>query len=143
MPEQSTLRVLGPDDLDLLMSVTPGLFDAPMDRVQSAAFLRDPLHEIVLAFDADLAVGMATGTVLLHPDKPPAMFINEIGVRDGYLRRGIATRVTEKLIEIARGRGCRGIWLGTESDNDAALGLYRSMKADEVTGSFFGWDDAL
>ncbi len=138
-----TVRHLGPDDFDLLMAVPEGLFDEPMRADQTRAFLNDPLHEAVLAFDGGLVVAMATGTVLLHPDKPPAMFINEVGTRDGYLRRGIATRVTQKLIDIARARGCKGVWLGTESDNAPALGLYRKMKGEEVTGSFFGWDDAL
>ena len=143
MVETITLRHLGPDDFDCLMKVPEGLFDEAMDPVQARAFLDDPLHECVLAFSDDLAVGMATGTVLLHPDKPPAMFINEVGVRDEFQRRGIGRRVTEKLMDIARARGCEGIWLGTEKDNTAALALYRSMDGDEVDGVYFGWDDGI
>lgn len=110
MNSNVTIRHIGPDDLPLLMAVPEGLFDNPVDPEQVAAFLADPLREIVLAFDGDLAVGMASGTVLLYPDKPPSMFINEVGARDSHLRRGIGTAVTEKLFEIARARGCRGIW---------------------------------
>ena len=138
-----TYRHLGPPQLDVLLSVPEGLFDNPIDPAQARAFLDDPLHELVLAFDGDLAVGLASGTVLLHPDKPPAMFINEVGVRDSHLRRGIGTSVTQKLIDIARARGCKGVWLGTESDNTAALALYRKLGGDEVQGVYFGWDDAL
>jgi aminoglycoside 6'-N-acetyltransferase I len=127
----------------LLLSVPEGLFDGPIDPVQAEAFLNDPGHVIVLAFAGDLAVGMATGTVLLHPDKPPAMFVNEVGVRDAWLRRGIGKAVTEHLFAIARARGCEGIWLGTEHDNSAALALYRSLGGDEVKGVYFGWDGAL
>ena len=143
MPETITLRHLRPDDFDLLMAVPEGLFDEPMRADQARAFLEDPLHEGILAFDGDLAVGMATGTVLLHPDKPPAMFVNEIGVRDSHQRRGIGKRITEALIDVARARGCEGVWLGTEADNIPALALYRSMQGDEVAGVYFGWDDAL
>lgn len=143
MDDTITLRRLGPDDLGMLLAVPEGLFDEPMDPVQAAAFLNDPLHECILAYDGDLAVGMATGLVMLHPDKPPAMFINEVGTCDTHLRRGIATAVTQSLIYIARIRGCEGVWLGTETDNAAALGLYRSMGGDEVAGVYFGWDDAL
>ncbi|SMY08432.1 GNAT family N-acetyltransferase [Flavimaricola marinus] len=141
--EGITIRRLGPEDLDLLCAVPEGLFDEPVDREQAEAFLADPMNEIVLAFDGPLAVSMATGTVLRHPDKPPSMFVNEVGTRDSHLRRGIARAVTERLIEIARARGCKGIWLGTETDNLAALALYRSMKAEEVHGVYFGWDDAF
>ena len=141
--ETITLRPLGPDDFDLLIAVPEGLFDGPVRAEQARAFLDDPLHEIVLAFDGDLAVGLASGTVLLHPDKAPAFFINEVGVRESHQRRGIGRAVTERLIATARGRGCEGIWLGTEADNAPALALYRAMKGDEVRGVFFGWDGGL
>lgn len=143
MSDQITLRHLGPDDLDVLLAVPEGLFDSPVDPVHSRAFLDDPLHEIVLAFEGDLAVGLASGTILLHPDKPPAMFVNEVGVRDGWKRRGIGAAITGRLFEVARARGCRGIWLGTESDNGAALALYRKLGGEEVQGVYFGWDGAL
>ena len=121
-----------------LIAITLYLFFGGFDYIRTRLLTR-----LSRAFDQDLAVGMATGTVLLHPDKPPSMFINEIGTRDAYLRQGIGSRVTRALIDIARDRGCKGIWLGTETDNHAALGLYRSLKAEELAGVFFGWDDAL
>jgi ribosomal protein S18 acetylase RimI-like enzyme len=138
-----TIRHLTGADLDLLIAVPEGLFDLPVDPVQAKAFLDDPLHEIVLAYDGDLAVGMVTGTVLYHPDKPPSMFVNEVGTRDGWLRRGIATTLTNRLIDIARARGCEGIWLGTEPDNTEALGLYRKLGGQEITFVGFGWDGAF
>ena len=138
-----TIRVLRPEDLDLLCAVPEGLFDEPVRADQAEAFLADPANVIVLAYDGALAVAMATGTVLRHPDKPPSMFINEVGTRESHLRMGLGRKVTLALIGIARERGCAGIWLGTEPDNDAALALYRSMAGREVPGVFFGWDDAL
>lgn len=143
MKDCITISSPGPDDLSLLMAIPTGLFDNPMDPVQAAAFLADPLHELVLAFDGDLAVGMASGTVLLHPDKPPTMFVNEVGVRDSHLCQGIGTAVTKELFAIARARGCKGIWLGTEPDNAPALALYRKLGGDEVQGVYFGWKGAL
>lgn len=145
--EGITIRPLGPADLDLLLSVPDGLFDKAMIPEQAHAFLDDPLHEIVLAFDGGrtggLVVGMATGTILLHPDKPPSFFVNEVGTRDSHLRRGIASALTARLMEIARGRGCQGIWLATEPDNIAALGLYRKLGGQEEPVVAFGWDDAF
>ena len=143
MTDNITFLHLGPADLDALLAVPEGLFDNPVDNEQAEAFLNDPLHELVLAYDGDLAVGMASGTVLLHPDKQPSMFVNEVGVRDGWLKRGIGKAVTERMFAIARARGCIGIWLGTETDNEAALALYRSLGGDEVLGVYFGWDGAF
>ncbi len=143
MAQDITFLHLRPADLDRLLAVPEGLFDGPVRPDQAAAFLNDPGHELVLAYAGDLAVGMASGTILLHPDKPPALFVNEVGVRDDWRRRGIGTAVAEKLFAIARQRGCEGIWLGTEPDNDAALALYRKLKGQEMPGVYFGWDDAL
>jgi ribosomal protein S18 acetylase RimI-like enzyme len=143
MDQAITIRHLGPGDLGLLLAVPEGLFDEPIDPVQAAAFLADPMHEIMLAYDGDLAVGMVTGTVLLHPDKPPSMFVNEVGTRDGWLRRGIARALTNQFFDVARARGCKGIWLGTEPDNTAALGLYRALDGQEINFVGFGWDGAF
>ncbi len=138
-----TFRVPGPADLDMLLSVRDGLFDNPLDPAQAKDFLDDPLHMMVLAFDAAEAVGMATGTVLLHPDKRPSFFVNEVGVREGWMRRGIGTAVARKLIDVARRHGCNGVWLATEADNRAALALYRAMGGVEQAAVCFGWDGAL
>lgn len=137
------LRRLGPDDLATLLAVRDGLFDETLDPAESAAFLADPANLLLLAFDGDDAVGMLTGTFLRHPDKPLSLFVNELGTREAWQRRGIATALMREAIAIARARGARGVWLGTEEDNDAAIAFYRSLGAEELRGVFFGWDDAL
>lgn len=144
MSETITLRRLGPDDLAVLLGIEEGLFDNPIRADQADAFLNEPLHEIVLAFDDGMAVGMATGQIMLHPDKPPAFFVAEVGVRDAYLRRGIAKRMCAMLCDIARMRGCEGIWLATEEDNVPARALYRSLDATETQRIVvYDWDGAM
>lgn len=143
MSDEITLRHLGPDDLRLLLSIEDGLFDNAIDPDEARAFLNDAMNWLVLAFDGDHAVGMASATILRHPDKKPALFINEVGVRDSHQRRGIGKSVTQALIDKARMSGVQGVWLGTEADNTAARALYRSLGGDEVAGVYFGWDDAF
>lgn len=143
MEPEITFHHLGPQDADRLSGLREGLFDNPVDPAQARAFLADPGHEMVLAYAGAEPVGMASGTVLLHPDKPPAFFVNEVGVRDDWQRRGIALALTERLFDIARARGCEGIWLGTEPDNARALGLYRKLGGKEVSVVAFGWDGGL
>lgn len=137
------IRRLTSDDLETLLQVTPGLFDEAILPDQARAFLDNPMNELFLAFDGDAAVGVASASVLLHPDKPPSLFINEVGTRESHQRRGIATALMAAMIEHGRARGCQGIWLGTEPDNEAALGLYRKLGGTEVPFTGFGWDDAL
>jgi ribosomal protein S18 acetylase RimI-like enzyme len=138
-----TLREIGPDDLSLLLAVEEGLFDNPLIPEEARAFLADPANLLILAFDGHIAVGMLTATFLRHPDKPLSLFINELGTRDAWQRRGIATQMMRRAIDIARARGARGVWLGTEAENTEAKGLYRSLGAAELDGVFFGWDGAF
>lgn len=144
MTDTISFRHLGPDDLDLLLNIKEGLFDNPILPMQAKAFLNDPLHEMILAFDDTKAVGMASGQILLHPDKMPAFFIAEVGVREGHQKRGIAKRMCADLMDIARKRGCKGIWLATEDDNIAARALYRALDARETEGIVvYDWDGAM
>jgi ribosomal protein S18 acetylase RimI-like enzyme len=137
------IKHLLPADIGLLLAVPPDLFDNPIQPAQARAFLADPGHILLLAYDGDLAVGMVSATVLLHPDKEPSLFVNEVGTRDSHLRQGIATALMTDLLTLARSRGCEGVWLGTEPDNTAALGLYRKLGGVEETFVGFGWDDAF
>jgi ribosomal protein S18 acetylase RimI-like enzyme len=144
MDDTITLHLMGPDDLDRLMAVGAGLFDNPVRRDQATAFLTAPGHLLVLAYAESQAVGMASGQVLLHPDKAPAFFINEVGTRESHRRRGIAKRLCARLLEEARAMGCEGIWLATEADNTAARALYRSLAAQETDGIVvYDWDGAM
>ncbi|MEJ6403669.1 GNAT family N-acetyltransferase [Yoonia sp. 2307UL14-13] len=144
MTDTISFRHLGPDDLDLLLNIKEGLFDNPILPTQAKAFLNDPLHEMILAFDDTKAVGMASGQILLHPDKMPAFFIAEVGVRESHQKRGIAKRLCAGLLDIARKRGCKGIWLATETDNIAARALYHALDARETDGIVVcDWDGAM
>ena len=137
------IRLLGPEHTDLLRAVEPGLFDHPVDAAQARAFLQSPLNAIVLGMDAGRAVAFASGTVLLHPDKPQALFVNEVGTRASHQRRGFGTAVLRALIAHARDRGCKGVWLGAEPDNAAALALYRRLGGEARAFVGFGWDGAF
>ncbi|MGY3439167.1 MULTISPECIES: GNAT family N-acetyltransferase [unclassified Marinovum] len=138
------IRILSAQDTALLLNVTQGLFDTPIIHEQAQAFLHSPLHAMAAAIEGGNIVSFASGTVLLHPDKPPGFFINEVGTRACHRRQGLAQAVTQALMAHARGIGCEnGIWLGTEPDNAAALALYRAMRGMEETIVGFGWDGAF
>ena len=91
----------------------------------------------------------AGGEIALDPRQQGRPVVDQCAVKLDQrspgtdLRQGIGTAVTEKLFEIARARGCQGIWLGTEVDNAPALALYRKLGGDEMTGVYFGWDGAF
>jgi ribosomal protein S18 acetylase RimI-like enzyme len=137
------IRVLGIDDLGLLLAVEPGLFDRPVDPAQARAFLRDARHVLVAAIDGGRMLAFASATVLLHPDKPPALFVNEVGTREEHQRRGLGRAVMATLFAHARARGFQGIWLGTEPDNLPARAFYRALGGQEQEFVGYAWDGAF
>jgi len=75
--------------------------------------------------------GFVSGVELTHPDKGTEMFLYELGVDDRYRRRGIGRGLVAALADRARERGCYGMWVLTDADNDAALRTYRSAGGGE------------
>ena len=106
---------------------TAVVFDNAVLPEQLARFVQDPGHLLVFAIMDEAVVGMASGNVLLHPDKQPVCFINEVGVEPHAQRKGVASRLCRMLMEVARAQGCKGIWLATETDNKAAQVLWVAL----------------
>jgi ribosomal protein S18 acetylase RimI-like enzyme len=107
------------------------LFDDPPLADATARFLASPTHHLLFAYDdEDRAVGMISGVETTHPDQGTEMFVYELGVEPHARRRGVATALVRALEQLARERGCYGMWVGTEADNAAALATYRAAGAE-------------
>lgn len=124
----------------LLDHVAEGVFDEAIKPAQRDAFLSEPSHHMFVAVVGDQVVGMVSGVRYLHPDKLPSMWVNEVGVGDLWLKRGIATLLMNAILDLSEALGCEEAWLGTEPDNVAALALYRSSKGSEEAGVYFTWN---
>lgn len=121
-----TLRRLVAGDEQRLVAASP-LFDGPVTPELARLFLTRPGHHLLLAEDVrGTAVGFVSGVETTHPDKGTEMFLYELGVAERWRRRGVASRLIGALADIARERGCYGMWTGTEHDNEAALATYRA-----------------
>ena len=70
---------------------------------------------------------MVTGFTHFHPDKDEEFFVNELGVDDGFRRRGIGEQLLRTILAEAKAMGCEDAWLGTEHTNAEAIGLYRKV----------------
>lgn len=127
------IRKLGPGDEAVLQTVAPGVFDEPVRPDLAARFLATPTYRIFVALDGGLVVGMCTGFTHFHPDKDEEFFVNELGVDDGYRRRGIGERLLRAMLDEAKAMGCPDAWLGTEHTNAPALALYRKVMTGEDT----------
>ena len=126
----------------MLDRIRPGTFDSEIDPARAWAFLATRVNELVVALDQGEVVGFVSGTVLMHPDKPTAFFVNEIGVHEDIRGQGLAHRLLKRISELALERGCVEIWAATEADNIPARGLFRKMSADEQDGVVvYSWTD--
>jgi aminoglycoside 6'-N-acetyltransferase I len=118
------IRVLGPGEAAVLDHVADEVFDNPVDPQWTAEFFADPRHHLAVAIDAGTVVGMASGVHYVHPDKPPELWINEVGVAESHRFRGIGRRLIDALLAHARALGCHEAWVLTEAENMAARRLY-------------------
>ena len=127
------IRLLGPSDAACLARVADGVFDGPIDPRWAGRFLADPHHHIVVALDGGVMVGFVSAVDYVHPDKPPALWINEVGVAPSHQRRGIGRRLLTAMLAHGRTLGCTEAWLGTEEDNAAARRLYEGVGGEAGT----------
>jgi ribosomal protein S18 acetylase RimI-like enzyme len=127
------IRVLGADEAAVLNRVAPNVFDNDVDARWTTEFFADPRHHLAVALDGHTVVGMASAVHYVHPDKPPELWVNEVGVAPTHQGRGIGRQLMQTLFDRGRELGCREAWVGTEHDNVAARRLYASVGGTEAS----------
>ncbi len=133
---------LGPGDEDKVKQAS-GLFDGPARDEATTRFLNDAGHHLLVAYEDDRPAGFVSGVELTHPDKGTEMFLYELAVDEAFRRRGIGRALAAALAGLARQRGCYGMFVLTDDDNQAAQATYRSAgavrEADRVV--LLSWSD--
>ena len=120
------VRILVLGDAAVLNRVAPGVFDRPIDSRWTREFLTDPRHHLAVAIDATVVVGMASAVHYVHPDKPPELWINEVGIAASHRQTGGARRLLHALFAHGRTLGCTQAWVLADESNAAARALYAS-----------------
>ena len=135
-----TIVRIGAADQLRFAAIAPDVFDEAIDTGRLKAYLAAPGHIMVLAFEGDLVVGQCAGVIHHHPDKPTELYIDEVGVTPALRRRGIARRMLDEAFAWGRSQGCEEAWVGTEPDNEAAIGLYRGFGEEPVPIVMFEYE---
>ncbi len=121
------IKRLSLDDAGALANVAPGVFDDPIQWGRAREFLADPRHHLIVAIHDGSIVGFVSAVHYVHPDKShPELWINEVGVADGYRGQGIGGAVMRETLDVGRRLGCEEAWVLTERSNEAAMRLYAS-----------------
>jgi ribosomal protein S18 acetylase RimI-like enzyme len=121
------IKRLSLDDTGVLANVAPGVFDDPIVWERAREFLADPRHNLIVAIHDGIIVGFVSAVHYVHLDKPqPELWINEVGVADGYRGQGIGAALIRETLNVGRRLGCAEAWVLTERSNEAAMRLYTS-----------------
>ena len=134
------LRWIGPGDDDAVLAAS-ALFDGPAQREWTTAFLHDPRHHLLIAYEEDAPAGFVSAVEMGHPDKGFEMFLYELGVEEAYRGRGIGRALVAELRDFAVSRGCYGMWVLTDADNEAAMRTYGAAGAGDAEPQvMLSWD---
>jgi aminoglycoside 6'-N-acetyltransferase I len=120
-------RVLTAADAVVLERVAEDVFDQAVRADLATSYLADPRKLLAVAVADGVVVGMASGIVYEHPDKPLQLWVNEVGTAPPWQRRGIATGLVKLLLARGREMGCTEAWVATERNNAPARALYESL----------------
>lgn len=130
------------DDGDTAAVLAAGhLFDNEPTEQLTARFLERDGHHLLIGFVGSEAVGFVTGIEIDHPDKATEMLLYELGVDGAHRRQGHGTALCGALVDLARRRGCRSMWVPIDADDPVAGATYRAAgAAAPVPGATLEWD---
>lgn len=121
------------------LALAADLFDERMKPSAVQRFLTDPNHHLLIAYSDDEPVGFISGVEMTHPDKGTEMFLYELAVGAPHRRRGFGSALVEALKELARERGCYGMWVLSDDDNTAAINTYGKAGGSASNPRLFDW----
>ncbi len=75
----------------------------------------------------EVPAGLAWGLQIHYPSGRAVTYLHELDVREEFRRRGIATQLVVRSMELARSRGSTRFWLSTGGHNEIAQALYESL----------------
>jgi ribosomal protein S18 acetylase RimI-like enzyme len=77
---------------------------------------------LIVAYAGDKPVGLLLATKIFNPYGRYWLYIDEVDVHPAYRRQSIGRRMMERALQLAKEWGLKEAWLGTEVDNEPAIG---------------------
>jgi [ribosomal protein S18]-alanine N-acetyltransferase len=131
-------------DLTAIEQIERSAYPTPWSRSMFAGELAKPSSICLGAVDADENRLVGYLIISRYVD---AWHVMNLAVAHSHRRRGIATRLMERLFEVTSGDGGRGYTLEVRVSNDAAIKLYEGLgfKARGVRRGYYtdNREDAL
>ena len=131
-------------DLNAIEVIERSAYPTPWSRSMFAGELAKPSSICLGAIDAEDNQLVGYLIISRYVD---AWHVMNLAVADSHRRRGIATRLMERLFDLTAGDGRRGYTLEVRVSNEAAIKLYESVgfKARGVRRGYYtdNREDAL
>lgn len=116
-----------PKTASLLNNVAEDVFDFEIDPTRLEKYLLAAGQFMFVAVAKSLVVGQLRGAIILHPDKRPDLYIENLGVSPAWKRQGIATRLLETTLAFGREQECEFAYVTTELDNEEGVAFYKAF----------------
>jgi [ribosomal protein S18]-alanine N-acetyltransferase len=116
------IRPLGLSDLNSIDSIEQRAYRTPWSRSMFASELAKASSICLGAFDGDRLIGYVVNSRYVD-----AWHVMNVAVDPDYQRRGIATRLLQRLFDVTRDDQRRGYTLEVRVSNEEAIGLYESL----------------
>jgi ribosomal protein S18 acetylase RimI-like enzyme len=123
------------------LALAAPLMDHALRDEAVARFMAEDGHHLLFAIEGDAVMGFISGVEMTHPDKGTEMFLYELAVAEAARSRGVGRALVGELAELARDRGCYGMWVLTDDGNPAALRAYTAAGGVRETPDsvLFAW----
>ena len=144
------VQIVKPDDD--LQALAAQINDAEWDDANEMAdydaqslqyYLLQQDTVFIACHDADgVLLGISSGRFLIKPyEKERWLYVDEVDVAVNHRKKGAGKAMMNKLFDMADDHDCEEVWLGTETDNEPAKALYRSLDPEEEeTFVGFTWE---
>jgi [ribosomal protein S18]-alanine N-acetyltransferase len=116
------IRPLGLSDLTAIDSIEQRAYRTPWSRSMFASELAKSSSVCLGAYDGERLIGYVVNSRYVD-----AWHIMNVAVDPDYQRRGIATRLLERLFELTRDDQRRGYTLEVRITNGEAISLYEKL----------------
>ncbi len=98
----------------------------PSDEYLRMLLLKNEFHVLVALQNNCFAGGLTAYELPMYKEEINEMFLYEIAVVPEYRQMGVAKSLIESLKDICINRHIKEMYVGTSTDNDAAVKLYKS-----------------
>jgi [ribosomal protein S18]-alanine N-acetyltransferase len=116
------IRSLETADLEAVEAIEQRAYPTPWSRSMFASELAKPTSICLGAFDGDELVGYVINSRYVD-----AWHVMNVAVEPDHQRRGVASRLLERLFELTRDDERRGYTLEVRVSNEGAIELYERL----------------